>query len=299
MPNLCDLGDLVTLPSYYVEPPYTHPPALVEYITNFQVTWRGILAEILSLDNKGLIEIEQYTETAIILSIKDKKKANEYELKLLEYLEGFQRGDKIYFFPFDVASNKPLLETYSKIAFQYAKQYLGHEEYNIPLASLPSKTFIVTLELFKRLLKASYYERDFILKLFITNLKNFLEISAPLLFVIAMTLLRLLLMWPHFTSLDIVGAISTSLILAFFATLVASPFLGDLFETIRNSLVYSLNFLNENETARKCRSAWLDFQYSVISYSELEKMPLRYYSLWGPFYYYVLAIGGIKDLKII
>ena len=42
------------------------------------------------------------------------------------------------------------------------------------------------------------------------------------------------------------------------------------------------------------RRKWLSFKDFIISYSALIEKPLKYYELWGEFYYYALAVGVIK-----
>ena len=55
-----------------------------------------------------------------------------------------------------------------------------------------------------------------------------------------------------------------------------------------------LYWLLETPETTENRKKWLSFKEFVLNYSELENKPLKYYSLWGEFYYYALAVGGIK-----
>lgn len=54
-------------------------------------------------------------------------------------------------------------------------------------------------------------------------------------------------------------------------------------------------WLNENEKTAHERIKWLNFADFVVSHSEVEKKGLKYYELWGEFYYYTLAVGAIKN----
>jgi hypothetical protein len=57
-------------------------------------------------------------------------------------------------------------------------------------------------------------------------------------------------------------------------------------------------WLFETKEASENRRNWLSFKKFVIDNSEVEKAPLAHYKLWGPFYYYTLAVGGMKNPTI-
>jgi hypothetical protein len=59
------------------------------------------------------------------------------------------------------------------------------------------------------------------------------------------------------------------------------------------------NWLFEKKEASENRQAWLKFSAFVHKYSELQNKPLKHYGLWGEFYYYALAVGAIKNPKIV
>jgi len=54
-----------------------------------------------------------------------------------------------------------------------------------------------------------------------------------------------------------------------------------------------LYWLWETPETAENRRKWLEFKEFVIDNSEVEKRPLKHYELWGQFYYYTLAVGGI------
>jgi len=53
-------------------------------------------------------------------------------------------------------------------------------------------------------------------------------------------------------------------------------------------------WLFETKESAEHRQKWLAFKEFIINYSELEEKPVKYYELWGEFYYYALAVGAIK-----
>lgn len=54
-------------------------------------------------------------------------------------------------------------------------------------------------------------------------------------------------------------------------------------------------WLFEKKACEEHRREWLKFKKFVCDYSELENKPVKYYELWGEFYYYALAVGAIKN----
>ncbi len=55
------------------------------------------------------------------------------------------------------------------------------------------------------------------------------------------------------------------------------------------------SWLLEPREAGEHRLAWLNFKDFVIVHSEVEKRPISHYELWGPFYYYALAVGAMQN----
>ncbi len=53
-------------------------------------------------------------------------------------------------------------------------------------------------------------------------------------------------------------------------------------------------WLFETKESAEHRQKWLAFKEFIINYSELEEKPVKYFELWGEFYYYALAVGAIK-----
>ena len=57
---------------------------------------------------------------------------------------------------------------------------------------------------------------------------------------------------------------------------------------------FFLLWLFEPEGVSAQRRKWLEFKDFVIENSEIEKRPLKYYELWGEFYYYALSVGAME-----
>ncbi|HIH21921.1 MAG TPA: DUF2207 domain-containing protein [Candidatus Diapherotrites archaeon] len=53
-------------------------------------------------------------------------------------------------------------------------------------------------------------------------------------------------------------------------------------------------WLFENKETAENRKKWLAFKDFIFDYSQLDEKPLKYYELWGEFYYYALAVGAVK-----
>jgi len=55
-----------------------------------------------------------------------------------------------------------------------------------------------------------------------------------------------------------------------------------------------LFWLFETSDSSDNRTEWLKFKNFIFDNSALAEKPLKYYELWGEFYYYALAVGAIK-----
>jgi hypothetical protein len=73
--------------------------------------------------------------------------------------------------------------------------------------------------------------------------------------------------------------------------LVSVPIYFYYFGKIMHKWLYWL--LETNDTSENRRS-WLEFKDFIYQNSALAEKPLKYYELWGEFYYYALSVGAIK-----
>jgi len=289
--------------SFYTSPPYNYRPSLVEYLTTGNVTSKGFISSIMHMYHKGNLKIKQFSKDSIIIKLLSSDNLDYDELIIWNYLTSLQQNNEVkmnlriphkilsYFsrivkIKTSIKFNSGLLkdsreqEAYNPKKFQFNQNILKFI-YGI-LMSIGIVALIFFIQGIFKLLKypkdISFFASNFIWK-YIKIISSYYIFLIGGLILFSVIIKRYLFLSKEI-SLFFIGLYIILFILFF---IKMSSFSYDYF-----------NWIFESELAAKHRRDWLNFKSFVIKRSEIEKQPLSHYILWGPFYYYTLAVGGIK-----
>ncbi|MFA5855885.1 MAG: hypothetical protein WC867_00880 [Candidatus Pacearchaeota archaeon] len=303
--------------SFYTSPPYNYRPSIAEYLTTFKVTSNSFIASVMYLDNHKNLKILKFEKDFFLIKLIDNKNLKQDEIIIWDYLSSLENNNEIKFYfrniPKKVLNNFHYVSmyiTYNELGTEYIKKFNRLPDENIKPLGLNISRIILGvffsmfnflgilsfLLLFFGLRKMSEEKKEinFFLKKFIwryvrINLVYLFFIFLPIIFISAIL-----------NDLD-------SSTLSYYSNFIGNYIFLIPFIFLAIVLLYLFIFyqfciilydyicwLYESKEAAEHRRNWLEFKLFVIKQSEIEKSPLSYYKLWGPFYYYTLAVGGIE-----
>jgi hypothetical protein len=292
--------------SYYTSPPYNYRPSIAEYLSTADVTKKGFIAEIMHMDFKGNIKIVEFNPDFLNIKLLKKDGLDITEIHVWDYLESIKLSNQIKLYPNKIPrstisnfSGLVRIKTNQKFnsgifRFNYSNQQDNNQitkslfAYRIIvgfimnfLGFLGFFAFIAgMIKLSKQKYDTKFFLKKFVLRYVIINL---------------LYLTYILLISSFFKSILIKNFQIPILFL--FGILILFAWLIFFYQYSKISFDY-LNWLFETKEVSEHRKNWLEFKKFVIDNSEVEKKPLAHYILWGPFYYYTLAVGGIKKIEI-
>ncbi|MCX6802772.1 MAG: DUF2207 domain-containing protein [Candidatus Diapherotrites archaeon] len=320
---------------YFTEPPYPYRPSIAEYLTKMEVTRDGFIADILHLDKKKNINIEKYDKDSLVIKLVSDKDLNDTEVFLWNFLKKLEKGGiaelnpkkiqhtTLWFYSF-LVRNKTVDKFSSGIKLSFGKGWgLSGESAFVPVALT---TIIIgfffgllTLWLWPlfvlfglvRVARAPSETRN-LLRKFIWRYTVVLFKSLAFFVIVGLSVFPVIVLPFNYFVMDLgISLLDTgslflvlpSLLLLFLdvAVFFLSMFLLFSYPCYHYGAVFVdyLNWVFEKKEASENRLAWLKFKAFVCKYSELEKKPLKHYELWGEFYYYALAVGAIKNPKVV
>jgi hypothetical protein len=318
--------------SFYTSPPYDYRPSIAEYLTTLKVTKNGIIADIMHLDRKKNLYIQEFQNGGLVIQLKNKEGLDYNELFLWDFLEKkAERGIvSVKFRELKKLAGKYEQEVVSKASVKFGSRF------KFPKSFFGLMVFGFIINLLWSFINAfiSFFISFFMAILFISikpiNLSKG-YISYLSLFVIGGLVLFIVLIQTLFVTIIslrkiyrskiekkylfkqvISGIFKLQACYAIFAFAVISLFLllgsgGSIivfllylflfpfyFYFIGKLAASFLYWLFETKETEENRIRWLVFKDFIIDNSEIEKKELKYYRMWDAFYYYALAVGAIK-----
>jgi hypothetical protein len=287
--------------TFYTSPPYNYRPSIAEYLTSLNVTKNGFIADIMHLDYKGNIKIKSIKEDCLNIILIDDKDLNMSELFIWDYLKSLEKNKEIILYIKKIP--KSVLSEFSALVIIKTSQKFKPESskygYNLDSTKIISYrrtlfwsriivgiiftffgflsfiSIVVGLhKLSKQPSDIKFFLKKFVLRYFFRTLIYFIFLG----FVLLLTAISSTSKLPLLPLLIVLGFV----LLVFF------------YKYSKVSYDY-VSWLFESKEASEHRSEWIKFKSFVISNSEIENKPLGHYTLWGPFYYYTLAVGSIKE----
>jgi hypothetical protein len=316
--------------SFYTSPPYNYRPSISEYLTNLKVTKKGVIADIMHLDRKKNLYIQEFQNDGLVIQLKDKKDLNDNEFFLWDFLE--KKADKgivtVKFWEIKRFSKKYEAEVVSKASekfgsrFKFPKSFFGLMIFGFIINIIWGviNSFInVFVGLISLLIDAPHIELikgnfSYLTALFIGFI-IFIIVLIQTFFITLIGLrkihrskiekkylLKRVLFGIFKLQACYVLFVFTLIVLflllggggsiiIFFLYLFLLPFYFYFIGKIASRFLY---WLFENQETEENRVRWLAFKDFVIDNSEIEKKELKYYRMWDAFYYYALAVGAIK-----
>jgi hypothetical protein len=296
--------------SYFTSPPYNYDPSIAEYLSTFNVTKNGFLADIMHMDHNKNIKITEFKEDYLLLKLIDPKDLDENEIIIWDYLKSLESNKEIKLYIKKIPKRilkefwiSVMFRATSSLGRDYVKQfnrtpeknknYLGVVGTRILLGILFTifnfYGILTLISLIMGLKKISKEKQE--IKFFF---KKFLwrYIKVSILYIILFIIIIILVISIPTILKSEYGTILRFTPLFLIGILILWIYI---FYQYCKILYDYINWLFESKQAGEHRRNWLEFKKFVIDHSELEKNPLSHYRLWGPFYYYTLAVGGIKN----
>jgi hypothetical protein len=297
--------------SFYTSPPYSYRPSVAEYLTSFNVTKKSFIADILHLDFKKKIKVISFEEDHLVIELKDASNLTNSEILIWNYLYKLKKDplkEVVTFcpkkIPFIVMLRfKELVrmeesERFGKYDLSHSSQPIQgikkiEDVYNVKVIEMYLRSF--SFGVFGYFFGVFFFPIVLILSL--VKIKNQ---RGEGYFLIKRFLFKFFGIYFIGWGLMIFSFILFIILASIFSLgnpLIFSSFLIPLIIFVKYCRL-SLDFvmwITEKPEATKNREEWSKFKLFIKDNSAIEDKPLAHYKLWGPFYYYALSLGVVKD----
>jgi len=317
--------------SYYIEPPFSYRPSVAEYLTTFRVTINGIIADIMHLDKKGNLNIEEYLDDGLRIVLKNDTGLNDNELFLWKFLKTTMDRGKIKFSDMkkiETAYEKEVITKTagkfgSKLGFNPGKTFKGFAIFGFFVSvawSLISGIISVPFQVIFIVISLVMASQNIVLRVAALVFMYLVYLALPLAVIfflskrklvkshlersflfkeILLELVKLqLLVYGVGFAFAAVVFLAIALLQFVFFLIVLLPvwfvlmvFYYNFYGRIAYKFFY---WLFETEASSENRLQWISFKQFILNRSAIEERTLKHYELWDSFYYYSLAVGAIK-----
>jgi len=291
--------------TFYTSPPYNYRPSIAEYLTQLNVTKKGFIADIMHLDYKGNIKIKSIKDDILQIKLIDNKDLNLTEVFIWNFLLSKEKNKEINL---DINQiPKSVLSQFSSLVIIKTSQKFnsGIFKFNYNLNNEDINQYKNALFVYRISIGIILNFFGFLSFIaFIAGLSKLSKQKSDTQFFFKKFVWRYFLISLIYFVFLILFLIVTSDLLKNLGILILIPllFVGLIwlmFFYQYSKIAYDyISWLFESKEAAENRSDWLKFKSFVIKNSEIEKSPIGHYTLWGPFYYYTLAVGGIKKYAL-
>ncbi len=299
---------------FFIEPPFSYRPSVAQFLSQLKVDRNAFIADILHLDRKKNLNIERYEENCLTIRLLTTRDMDYAERFVWDYLWKKSAGGIVKFNPKKI-SRFTLMHFSVLVRMKTAEKLDSFGGLRLMKVELSDKFYLVQiigtvifgffafvlawffwfLFIAMGLLKFTKSKSE-IRTFFKHFLWRYIKLTLSVYFLFSSFLVSIFFVFMLFslaTNVSFLPAFFQLGFLALFFPLILfiMYFYGEF------SIDY-LGWLFENPRAAEHRAKWLEFKAFISDYSELEKKPLKFYEVWGEFYYYALAVGAIKKPEV-